>query len=198
MRLMFKSRRNTIHTSSDSSANTQATHGKSSHALRRWRRLSPAKKVAIVTAPLLILIVLGYVVNQFVMNDDKQPVTSKDTSVEKKIDVAELVAKPPTESMSVDEKIAYYDKLTLGYAQEGKYDKAVESFTTRESISTKGLKFHDYLNLAQYQHRAGSKDGALAALDKAEASLKSNTNFPEQDRTEFMKLITKLREDYAR
>lgn len=177
--------------------NTPASHGKSSHALRSWRRLSTRKKVAIVAVPLVLLAILGYAISLFLANENKEPTPSNEPATEKKVNVAELVAKPPTESMSVDEKLAYYDKLTLGYAQEGKYDKAVESFTTREGISTKGLKFHDYLNLAQYQFGAGHKEAAPAALDKAEAALRSDPNMTEQDKTELLKHLTKLREGYT-
>lgn len=199
---MFKSRRrDKTNVGDEVPVSTSSTHKKGlvshSHARRRWRKLSVTKKLAILATPLVVLVAIGFVISQVVMNNKEQPDPSPNLVTEEKVDLAALVAKPPTESMSVDEKIAYYDKLTLGYGQQGKYDKAVESFSTREGISTQGLKFDDYLNLAQYQFGAGHKEAAPAALDKAEAALKSDPNMTEQDKAELLKHLTKLREGYT-
>jgi tetratricopeptide (TPR) repeat protein len=81
--------------------------------------------------------------------------------------IEDLTKKPPAGNAPPQTKLSYYDNLVDAEATAGKYDAAIRDFNTRASISTQGLDYLDYCQLAKYYQQVGDKSAALQALDKA-------------------------------
>lgn len=204
MKLMFKLRRDKTRVGDESTANAQGFRetslGTGLFTPRKWHTISPVKKILIVLLALVAVSSVGYVVGEWVKYEEESKIPSKTLPTEKEFltsHLAELLAEPPNESEPAEVKAAYYDDLTLTFADQGQYEKAVGSFTTREAITVDGLLFYDYMNLAQYQYQSGNKAGALAALDKAETAVNTDPKQPEDSRAELFKHIATLRAGYA-
>lgn len=165
-----------------------------------WRSLTPFKRVLLLIAMFVVVSSVGYVVGEWVKYDRESKIPSRMIPTEKQYlssHLDELLANPPVESAPSEVKAAYYDDLTLTYADQKQYAKAVESFKKREAISTDGIAFYDYLNIAQYQAAAGDKASALSSLDKAERLLPADDPATGFSRSETLAYLETLRKEYS-
>lgn len=108
-----------------------------------------------------------------------------------------LLSKPPRDSASLTDKLAYYDDLRHTYLDLGEYKLAAEAFEKRRAIAQVELYSADYIWAAEAYHKAGDNAKALQMLDTAQQ------NLPTGDRTadgynkiDLVDRIAKLRKEY--
>ncbi len=153
--------------------------------------------IGIIFFVLLIAVSLPFITKQY-ENYQASKVPTKEIAggqVAHKNKIASLLAAPPAASASTTEKANYYDALRNAYASAENYQKATESFKTREALTTEGLDYADYFLVATYYDKIDDKAAGLAALDKAEKVIPA-ANDPENGymRPELIEKINYVRQ----
>jgi hypothetical protein len=164
----------------------------------RWRDYPREKKNRAIGILMAIILATGIgIAYQHSMSNRPKVIKIPGEKQATALQVEKLEKNQPASSATLREKLAYYDKLTYWFAQDKQYQKAVDTFDTREALSPSGLSYVDYAKVAGYYHELNDNTSAQQFLTKAHDVLPAKDNFDAgYVRTYAVSYIEKLRKEY--